>query len=245
MMCSKLKKNKLFIMIGLLYIGLLLVNPGKALEAFNNSIYYLKEMFIILPVIFLLTVAIEALIPKSVIIKSFGKNSGLKGNFLAFLLGSLSAGPIYAAFPIGKTLLSKGASISNIVIILSSWAVIKVPMLANEAKFLGVDFMLIRWLLTVVAILLMAYITAFILKKKELQAHNDNDENTNSLMIKQEYCIGCGLCVRMLPEMYKMKEGKAVVAVTSMEEESVEEIHKTVQKCPVGAIQYTSKIEQN
>ena len=31
--------------------------------------------------------------------------------------------------------LKKGASISNIVIILSAWAVIKVPMLANEAKF--------------------------------------------------------------------------------------------------------------
>ena len=40
----------------------------------------------------------------------------------------------------------------SIIIILSSWAVIKIPMLLNEAKFLGAKFMIIRWLLTVIAI---------------------------------------------------------------------------------------------
>jgi uncharacterized membrane protein YraQ (UPF0718 family) len=64
-----------------------------------------------------------------------------------------------------KSLLKKGASISNIVIILSAWAVIKVPMLANEAKFLGVNFMAVRWVLTVTAIFVMAYMVGKIVKK--------------------------------------------------------------------------------
>jgi hypothetical protein len=41
-------------------------------------------------------------------------------------------------------------SISNIVIILSTWAVIKVPMLLNESKFLGTKIMFNRWVLTTV-----------------------------------------------------------------------------------------------
>ncbi len=144
----------------------------------------------VLPVIFLLTVVIEALIPKEIIMRGFGEKSGFMGNLLALLLGSISAGPIYAAFPISKTLLGKGASISNIVIILSSWAVIKVPMLANEAKFLGVNFMIIRWVLTVIAIFIMAYITCMIVKKKDLPI---DSKNAATLEIKADYCIGCGL----------------------------------------------------
>ena len=165
---SIIKKNKLLIFVALAYLVVLFISPDKAMKSVGNSVYYLVEMLQVLPVIFLLTVVIEALIPKEIIMRGFGEKSGFMGNLLALLLGSISAGPIYAAFPISKTLLGKGASISNIVIILSSWAVIKVPMLANEAKFLGVNFMIIRWVLTVIAIFIMAYITGMIVKKKDL-----------------------------------------------------------------------------
>ena len=39
-------------------------------------------------------------------------------------------------------------------------------MLANEAKFLGVEYMAVRWALTVTAIFLMAFITGIFVKKK-------------------------------------------------------------------------------
>ena len=133
-----IKNNKLLFLVALIYAVIFIILPDKGIKSVGNSVYYLIEMLQVLPVIFLLTVVIEALIPKELIMRGFGENSGFKGNLLALLLGSISAGPVYAAFPIGKSLLGKGSSISNIVIILSSWAVIKVPMLANEAKFLGV-----------------------------------------------------------------------------------------------------------
>lgn len=63
-------------------------------------------------------------------------------------------------------MLKKGASITNIVIILSSWAVIKIPMLANEVKFLGIKFMGIRWVLTVISIFTMGYFMALFVKKE-------------------------------------------------------------------------------
>lgn len=161
-----IKKNTLVVFVVLAYFTVFIIAPQKAKESLGNSVYYLLEMLQVLPIIFLLTVVIEAWVPKDLIMKGLGDKSGVKGNLLSILFGSISAGPIYAAFPIGKALLSKGASITNIVIIISSWAVIKVPMLANEVKFLGIDFMIVRWILTVISILAMGYLTAVIVKKK-------------------------------------------------------------------------------
>jgi uncharacterized membrane protein YraQ (UPF0718 family) len=161
-------RNKLLVLVAVAYLVLGLFMPEKAAAAFNSSLYYLWEMVQVLPVIFVFTVVIEAWIPKSVIMKGLGENSGVRGWLLSLALGSLSAGPIYAAFPIGKALMNKGASVTNLVIILSSWAVIKVPMLANEAKFLGPQFMAVRWVLTVSAIFLMGWAMGKIVRSEEL-----------------------------------------------------------------------------
>lgn len=125
------------------------------------------------------------------------------------------------------------ASISNIVIILSSWAVIKVPMLANEAKFLGVNFMIIRWVLTVIAIFVMAYITGTIVKKKDLPV---DSKKAATLEIKEDYCIGCGLCVKLLPEYYEMNRNKAVVTKMPEGKEAILALKESVEKCPSKAI---------
>lgn len=232
-MISIVKKNKLLALVALAYLVLLIISPEMAKKSVGNSLYYLLEMFQVLPVIFLFTVVIDALVPKAMIMQGFGEKSGFKGNLLALLLGSISAGPIYTAFPISKSLLSKGASVSNIVIILSAWAVIKVPMLANEAKFLGVDFMLVRWILTVIAILFMAYITRLIVKKKDLP---DDRQTKATLEIKEEYCIGCALCVKLLPQFYAMDSNKAVVIKMPEKIKDFQAIQRTVDKCPSKAI---------
>jgi ferredoxin len=163
----------------------------------------------------------------------------VKGNLLSLLLGSISAGPIYAAFPIGKSLLSKGASITNIVIILSSWAVIKVPMLANEAKFLGVDFMIVRWILTVISIVIMGYLTAVIVKKKDLPGIKAKDKQ--KFTVKEEYCVGCGICSTMAPEIYEIQDKKAIVKVAPDNDKLIKAVIETVKKCPTNAIVYETE----
>ena len=115
---SYLKKNKVIPLVVILYAIVFVMVPSKGAESVSNSVYYLIEMIQVLPIIFMLTVVIEAWVPKEVIMRGFGENSGIKGNILSIILGSISAGPIYAAFPIGKSLLKKGASVTNIVIIL-------------------------------------------------------------------------------------------------------------------------------
>ena len=235
MVRTMIKKNRLLVIVAVIYLILFALMPDKATIAIKNSIFYLIEMFEVLPVIFLLTVVIEALVPKEWIIKHFGEKSGLLGNLLSLVLGSISAGPIYAAFPISKMLMTKGASVANIVIILSSWAVIKVPMLANEAKFLGVTFMSIRWVLTVVAILIMAWLMGKMISKKEM--NNDvTDHSKPKVAVNQDYCVGCGICVKMMPEVYELIDQKAYVRLENVNSGNMTMIHKTVSKCPTQAI---------
>lgn len=235
------KKNKLLIIVMIIYSVVFILTPDKAVKSLGNSVYYLFEMLQVLPVIFLLTVVIEALVPKELIMKGFGEKSGFKGNVLALLLGSISAGPIYAAFPISKSLLGKGASISNIVIILSAWAVIKVPMLVNELKFLGIDFMVVRWVLTVIAIFAIACITRAFVKRKDMPAEGGALE-TGTLVIKKEYCVGCGLCVKTLPKYYEMRGNKAFVIMTPIAEEAKHAVEESAKKCPAKAIIFTGAI---
>ena len=232
-MIDIIKKNKLLSFVILAYIVIFIVTPDMGIAALGNSGYYLLEMLQILPVIFLLTVVIDVLVPKEAIIQGFGEGSGFKGNLLALLLGSVSAGPIYAAFPISKMLLKKGASISNIVIILSAWAVVKVPMLANEVKFLGINFMMVRWILTVISIFIMAYIIGMIVKKEDLPAMIEEGE---IFEINEDYCIGCGLCVEMNPEYYEMGNNKAIVKKYPVGVEDRQIIRESVKKCPANAI---------
>lgn len=70
------------------YIFLLIFMPDKAIKSLNNSLYYVKEMLIIMPVILLLTSLIEAWVPKKTIENNLGEGSGVKGYIFSFLLGS-------------------------------------------------------------------------------------------------------------------------------------------------------------
>jgi uncharacterized membrane protein YraQ (UPF0718 family) len=232
-----IKKNKLLFLVASVYIILFVFMPQKAFESVGNSMYYVKEMLQIMPVIFILTSLIEAWVPRKTIIKSFGEDSGFKGSIFSFLLGSFSAGPIYAAFPVCKMLLQKGASISNIVIILSAWAVIKVPMLANEAKFLGPKFMGIRWVLTTISIFIMAHLVSLLVKKSDLPIEDEKVETEgNILEVKGQYCIGCGVCTKICPDNFALVDGISKATTKEITPEIKDNIKMVIERCPAKAI---------
>ena len=164
----KAKENLFILLIAAAYIAMFIINQNMGIASIKNSFYYIKEMIMIMPVIFVLTALLDLWVPKEKIMKYLGKEAKVKGVVLSLALGSISAGPIYAAFPLCVMLHKKGASVRNLVIILSAWAVIKVPMLLNELKFLGFKFMAVRWVLTVIAIVVFSWITAKIVKDDDL-----------------------------------------------------------------------------
>lgn len=222
----------------LAYIFLMIFMPQKGIQSLNNSLYYVKEMILIMPVILLLTSLIDAWVPKKTIENALGEGSGLRGFLFSFLLGSFSAGPIYAAFPVCKMLAKKGTSIANIVIILSTWAVIKIPMLANESKFLGPKFMLVRWVLTTISILIMSIITGKIVEKKDLPIDVGIENKDAILSVDEHFCIGCGVCTRVSSNVFVLVNKKAKVNKKISKQEENEQIKSMIDKCPAKAIKY-------
>lgn len=241
---KKIKNNMFLTLVFTAYVLLSIFIPDKAWQSFDNSLYYIKEMLIIMPVILLLTSLIEAWVPKKAIENALGEKSGAKGILFSFLLGSFSAGPIYAAFPVCKTLMKKGANVLNIVIILSAWAVIKVPMLANESKFLGPKFMTVRWGLTIIAILIIAWISSIIVNKEEIPIAESIKEEKAALSVNKQFCIGCGLCTKVSPNHFIIEDKKAKVNKKIIKAQEDEEIRYAINKCPTKAIEYIEKLQE-
>ena len=228
---KKLKGNLFLIVVILAYIVMFIVRPEMGVASVKNSAYYIKEMLMIMPVIFILTALLDLWLPKEKVIRFLGKEAGIKGIIFSFVLGSVSAGPDYAAFPMCVMLHKKGASIRNIVIILSSWAVIKIPMLINEAKFLGPKFMAIRWVLTVIAIIIFSWITSKMVKDSDLP---EDTPVQAGLSLNRDACMGCGLCAKQYPELFEMEGKKASIKQGTLPD--VAKLMQAIDTCPVKAI---------
>jgi uncharacterized membrane protein YraQ (UPF0718 family) len=231
---KKAKDNIFLIVVAFAYILMFIIKPDMGVISIKNSSYYIKEMLMIMPVIFVLTALLDTWVAKEKITKYLGKESKVKGIILSFVLGSISAGPIYAAFPMCVMLHKKGASVRNLVIILSSWAVIKVPMLLNEAKFLGMKFMAIRWVLTVIAIVVFSWIVAKIVKDEDIV---QKEEKASGLTLNKESCMGCTLCTKNYTEIFGMQGKKAYIKSFDSEIDK-EKLNQTKMACPVSAIRY-------
>lgn len=231
---KKVKDNVFLIVIALAYALMFVVKKDMGVDSIKNSAYYIKEMLMIMPVIFVLTALLDTWVEKEKIMKYLGKEAKTKGVILSFVLGSIAAGPIYAAFPMCVMLHKKGASVRNLVIILSSWAVIKVPMLLNEVKFLGVKFMVIRWVLTVIAIIIFSWIAAKMVKDEDIV---QKEEKTSGLTLNRESCMGCTLCTKNYTEIFEM-QGKKANIKSFNDKIDPERLARTISECPVKAINY-------
>ena len=121
------------------------------------------EMIGFLPPIFILLGLFDVWVERETVMRLMGKESGLKGAFLAFMLGSLAAGPLYMAFPVAAVLLKKRAGLFQIFVFIGTWAIAKVPMLLFETSCFGLSYTSVRFVCNVTAILLIAWMRCRIL----------------------------------------------------------------------------------
>ncbi|USG99240.1 permease [Thermococcus argininiproducens] len=142
-------------LISILLVGLLSIFPDKKEVVLSTSWEFFIEMVWILPAVMVILGLFAVWVPKDIVVKYLGSTSGMKGILFAIVLGTLPTGPLYIAFPIAATLLKKGAKISNIIVFLSSWACIKLPQEMVELQFLGLKFMAIRLILTIIFVVIM------------------------------------------------------------------------------------------
>lgn len=127
----------------------------------------IKEMLLVLPPIFILLGLMDVWVKREQVIQLMGDSSGILGMFLAFLLGSLAAGPLYAAFPIAVLMLQKGVSLKNMSIFLGSWSTLKIPLLLFELANLGVMFTLVRASMNLFGIVILAHLLTHWLRRED------------------------------------------------------------------------------
>jgi len=54
--------------------------------------------------------------------------------------------------------------------------------------------------------------------------------------IDKDLCIGCGLCVSICPEGFKMEDDKALVYAATVPKEAEDNCKQSTEECPVTAI---------
>lgn len=59
---------------------------------------------------------------------------------------------------------------------------------------------------------------------------------SKKLVIDQDSCIGCELCVNICPKVYEMREGKS--HVVDQNGDTPENIQQSIESCPVQSIRW-------
>ena len=93
--------------------------------------------------------------------------------------------------------------------------------------------MAVRWILTIIAIIIFSWITAKIIKDKDLPGEVLTQAG---LHINRDACMGCTLCAKNYPEVFEMENKRALVK--SYEALDLEKLENAIKACPVKAISY-------
>lgn len=171
-------RYKLFICLFIVNLILLIFAPEIGKASLLTSFDSFLEMLSIIPPIFLLMGLLDVWVPKETMMKYLGKGAGIKGGIFAFVLGSFSAGPLYAAFPVAGIFLKKGVSLTNIFIFLGAWSTTKIPMMLFEITQLGGQFALIRFMINIIGIIVLALVMEKTTSEKEAEKIYKAAENS-------------------------------------------------------------------
>lgn len=165
---EKLKKYQFALIMLVFMVLVYLIDHDTGKTAFLETYKNVKTMFILIPPIFIIMGLLDVWIEKETLIKYMGPNSKLSGIFIALLLGTAAAGPVYISFPIGVLLLKKGARLAYVIFFVAVWSMTKIVIILFEIASLGLKFTLIQVLVCLPLALIMALIIEKAVSKKEL-----------------------------------------------------------------------------
>jgi uncharacterized membrane protein YraQ (UPF0718 family) len=144
-----------------LYGVLLLVVSGRALAALEASGRILLQVALPLCVAFVVMFLLNLLVKPAHVSRLAGRGAGIKGVCLSTAAGVLSMGPIYAWYPLLKSLRDKGASDFHLANFLSNRAV-KPFLLPLMVFYFGWVFTLALTVLTVLGALVVAAVVGLV-----------------------------------------------------------------------------------
>jgi uncharacterized membrane protein YraQ (UPF0718 family) len=125
---------------------------GKAmtLEGLKLGGQLLWDILPLLIFAFILAGLIQVMIPKEVISRWVGRESGWTGIIIGSVAGGLTPGGPYVVFPIAAALYKTGASIGALVAYIAGWSLWGLSRLPIEVGLLGVKVTIARLVATLI-----------------------------------------------------------------------------------------------
>jgi uncharacterized membrane protein YraQ (UPF0718 family) len=117
---------------------------GAHLTGLKSAWRMTIEVLPLLLLAFIVAGLIQALLPKDVITRWVGAESGLRGIIIGTVAGGLAPGGPYVSLPIVAGLIKSGAGVGTMVAFLTGWSLWAVSRLPMEVGILGWKFTLIR-----------------------------------------------------------------------------------------------------
>ncbi len=136
------------IIMGVLALTLLSIGyfrgQGQHLTGLKSALNMTVQILPLLAFAFIVAGMVQALLPKDLISKWVGVESGIRGLLVGTVAGALAPGGPYVSLPIAAGLLRSGAGIGTMVAFLTGWSLWAVSRLPMEVGILGWRLTLIR-----------------------------------------------------------------------------------------------------
>lgn len=167
-----IKSNLLLTVAVAATIGIWIFDHNKGIDIFKNFLNTCKSTIPILILMFALLAFIKVGMNSDAVQKGIQKNTGIKSIMFGYIFGLLVSGPIYPGFSLSKILMEHGIKIRVVIIMISTWATLKIALLPFEIKILGLHVTIVRWIVTGVVIFLIAILCEAIIKCIENKKNN-------------------------------------------------------------------------
>lgn len=132
----------------------------------ENLWTFFFSMIKILPGAFILIGLFEVWVPREIVERHLGETSGIKGHIWGILLASTIVGGLYVAFPVAHVLQKKGAGLPVIFTFLGASGICRIPMTLFEISFMGLEFTLLRYAVSIPLLIISSHILGSILQRK-------------------------------------------------------------------------------
>ncbi|MCM8782088.1 MAG: permease [Candidatus Omnitrophica bacterium] len=121
-----------------------IADKNKALLGIKRGLkLFLQILPALLNVLILVSIFLF-LLPKEVLIKWIGKDSGWLGIMIAAVLGSISLIPAFISYPLGAILLRSGATYTTVAVFLTTLMMVGVLTLPIEVRYFGIKVSILR-----------------------------------------------------------------------------------------------------
>lgn len=146
------------------FIVLLLKDPGKGRMTAQRSLETIANVFVLIAAGITLGSVIQTVVPREVIGRTLGGESGLVGILLATALGAVIPGGPYVLLPVLSSLIAAGADISPVISFIIAWSTIALGRVPFELAFLDSKIVAVRVLIGIPLPIIAGYLTKVVSK---------------------------------------------------------------------------------